>query len=105
MDNKTKRHLASAPVVFTANRLRDGRVVWLTEGGRWTERSAEAHIYQGEEAVASGRAIADAAVKRRDVVAAYDVEITQTDKGPIPVILRERVRADGPSVGSDWAAA
>ena len=37
MSSPAKPKPATAPMVFTANRLRDGRVVWLAEAGTWVE--------------------------------------------------------------------
>ena len=45
MQAKVKAKGAAQPLVVTANRLRDGRVVWLAEGGRWSERVAEARVF------------------------------------------------------------
>lgn len=101
MEARTKGQ-PSKPVVFTANRLRDGRAVWLAEGDRWTEILAEAQIFQGE-AVAEGRALAEAWAERQVVVGPYDFEVEPTDGGPLPVKIRERIRASGPSAGSDVA--
>ena len=93
---------SSKPVVFTANRLRDGQVVWLAAGDRWAEALVEAQIFEGED-VARGRALAEAWVPRQIVVGPYDVEVDRTDEGPLPLKIRERIRASGPTAGSDVA--
>jgi hypothetical protein len=90
----------SKPVVFTANRLRDGRVVWFASDDRWTESLAEAQIFDGE-AVARGRALAEAWAARQIVVGPYDIEVDPTSDGPVPVKIRERIRASGPTTGPD----
>ena len=41
MSTPAKAKPATAPLVFTANRLRDGRVVWLADVGLWVEAVAD----------------------------------------------------------------
>ena len=89
--------------VITANRLRDGRVVWLGVEGHWMESIGEAVVYFGdEEALAKARAVADDSAKRQVVVAPYEVEIECKPGGPDPIRYREQIRAIGPSVGTDF---
>jgi hypothetical protein len=38
MQATVKTKGTAQPLVVTANRLRDGRVVWLAEGGHWAEQ-------------------------------------------------------------------
>jgi sulfite reductase (NADPH) hemoprotein beta-component len=64
MQAKVKTKGSSQPLVVTANRLRDGRVVWLADAGRWAETLHEAEVFNGE-AVARGMAEATAAEQRR----------------------------------------
>jgi sulfite reductase (NADPH) hemoprotein beta-component len=104
MEGKAKKLSATNPVVFTANRLRDGLVVWLAAGDRWVENFADARIFEGD-AVAEGRAMAEAWVGRQIVVGVYDVEVETATGHAIPVRYRERVRVSGPSVGTDLNAA
>ena len=99
MESKAKGQ-PSGPVVFTANRLGDGRVVWLAPGDRWTESLAEAQIFEGE-AVSGARALAEAWARRQVVVGPYDVQLEPGSEAPTPVTMRERIRAYGPSVGPD----
>lgn len=86
---------------ITANRLRDGAVVWLTATGDWSERAGQAAVYNDAEAAKAGldKGAADEAAQL--VVAAYAVDVDLTDNGPWPVKVRERIRALGPSVRPD----
>jgi sulfite reductase (NADPH) hemoprotein beta-component len=102
MQAKVKTKGSTQPLVVTANRLRDGRVVWLAEAGRWAETLGEAEIFAGE-AVAAGLAEAEAAEQRQVVVGPYAVEVAATAAGIMPLRARERFRADGPSVGAQAA--
>jgi len=93
----------SGPVVFTANRLGDGRSVWLAPGDRWSDSIADAELFEGA-AIAEARARAEAWAKRQVVVGPYDIAVAPGAAGPTPVTMRERIRAMGPSVGPDSAA-
>ena len=90
----------SAVVVVTANRLRDGRVVWYGAADQWVEHIADASVFTGaEEEQALGRA---REWERREVVVnAYPVAVETDDAQITPVTVRERVRAVGPSVRPD----
>ncbi|TCZ63081.1 DUF2849 domain-containing protein [Roseicella aquatilis] len=87
-------------MVFTANRLRDGRVVWLAAGGAWAGRLAEARVFPPEEA-AAGLALAQAGERAQQVVGAYGTEVALRGGLPVPVKFRERLRAQGPSVAAE----
>lgn len=85
---------------ITANRLRDGAVVWLGQSGDWTERLSGAALFEGPAADA---ALSSAAQAERDniVVAIYAVDLEIRDGAPVPLRTRERLRALGPSVRPD----
>jgi hypothetical protein len=85
--------------VITANDLRNGLVVFLDGEGGWTVEIAEARVLEDgpdlDDAVARANAQADARV----VVEPYPVDVVVTDGIPVPVRLRERIRAErGPTV-------
>src|SRR5687768_1892622 len=84
--------------VITANSLGDGRVVFQTTTG-WSLDLAEAQVL--EDAVvaeaALARANADAAADR--VVEPYAIDVRREAGRLVPVRLRERIRADGPTTG------
>jgi hypothetical protein len=90
--------------VITASRLRDGAIVWLTEGQSWSTRFAEAQCLAGD-AVEQGLAAAHAAERAQLVVGAYQVAVHETPSGVLPLSVRERIRATGPSVRPDFAYA
>ena len=81
-------------VKFTANRLEDGVVVWLTDTLRWSEAATRAGIFSGEDAeVARGEAAA--ACHRNFIVAAYEVAVD----GRADRSMRERIRGGrGPTI-------
>ena len=88
--------------VLTANRLSDGAVVYLGPAGKWSDRIADAQVaadqQAGERLLADGeRAVAD-----RIVVAPYLIDVTADRDAVVPVRFREAIRAEGPTVPSDF---
>jgi len=104
MSAKVKARPATAPVVFTANRLRDGRVVWLGTEGDWRDRIAEATPF-APEAAEQGLALAQRGERDQHVVGVYAVEVDPDGAlgGPTPLKFRERLRVQGPSVAAEAA--
>jgi hypothetical protein len=90
--------------VITANRLSDGRVVYLDAAGGWTTVLDAARLHAGD-AVAAGLATAVAAAARQEVVDPYAVAVAERPgecRGErpgawVPTSLRERIRAFGPT--------
>jgi hypothetical protein len=85
-----------APQMLTANRLRDGAVVFLAPDGRWTEQVDEGRAITEEDEAATLLQAAESA--KAVVVAPYLIEVTQLAGSWVPVRYRERIRAEGPSV-------
>lgn len=83
--------------VITANRLLNGDVVWLGENGNWVERVTLASTFEGKDQVAQGLAIGQDAEKAQKVVGVYEMDVTLEDGVIVPVRLRERIRAAGPT--------
>jgi len=87
--------------VLTANRLRDGTVVFLDFEGAWSETLVEAVIARSPDEV---RALKDRGTYdaiRNIVVEPYLIEVHESASGLLPIRYRERVRATGPSVLDD----
>ncbi|MEQ8193586.1 MAG: DUF2849 domain-containing protein [Rhodospirillales bacterium] len=84
--------------VVTANRLRDGRVVYLSLKGdqaSWTTRAQSATVFTGAETEAALE-IAAADVAANLIVGAYATEITGKNQ---PLGAKEELRAaGGPSI-------
>lgn len=92
----------SAPHVMTANRLSDGAVVYLTLSHTWSERIGDAHPSVEPLEVAGFEATAAAAVRDRIVVGPYLFAVAiESDGRPRPLGQRERIRAAGPTAGTD----
>jgi hypothetical protein len=91
------------PSVITANRLLDGIVVYLAPDGSWTEDLGRARLADGEDAVKTLEAEADRAVKARQVVAVYPMEVAVKDGAVDPLSVRERIRAaHRTTLTKDW---
>ena len=92
---------ASTICVLTANRLRDGTVVFLDFEGAWSETLVEAVIARSPDEM---RALKDRGTYdaiRNIVVEPYLIEVHESASGLLPIRYRERVRATGPSVLDD----
>ena len=83
------------PKVVTANRLREGDVVYLTADDTWTPHHHEAELIE-DEAHAQMRLLHGVAQKGV-VVGAYLADARRGAKGPEPVHFREAFRTRGPS--------
>ena len=84
--------------VVTANRLRDGRAVYLTVGNTWSERIAGSLVSAGDTDSAAMLADAQKAADAQIVVDPYLIDVTLDDAMPRPVAIREQIRASGPTV-------
>ena len=92
--------------IVTANRLTDGRVVFLDTGGGWSEDVTAVAVArdEGQAATLLAQAQADAVANR--VVEPYLIDVEERsgdeDSGPLRLRrYRERLRASGPSVRLD----
>ena len=101
MDVRNNRRDSAGASVITANRLLDGRIVWLTAQG-WSELIAHARVFDNteiENAIKHAKAMPEA----RTVVGIYGVQLDPAAAGITPLTVRERIRAFGPSVHPDFA--
>lgn len=87
--------------VVTANRLRQGDVVYLTEAGGWSLHLNESRAASDKAAIEAMLAKAAEDVAARLVVAPYAFEVAEIDGILQPLTTREIIRAAGPSVHAD----
>ena len=85
-------------LAITANRLRDGRVVFRTERGSWSLDVADSAIEADEAAANAVIASVNANANEQDVLEVYAVEMNLSGKTPRPAKLREAIRALGPTI-------
>jgi hypothetical protein len=91
--------------VVTANRLRDGVIVWLTAQNAWSEEFRDSMPLRDEAAANAALEAAGVDVKAQRIVGPYLAEVTETPEGLQPASARERIRASRlptitPDVGS-----
>jgi len=86
-----------ASQIVTANRLRDGAVVYLAAGGAWTEWLADSRVAGSEEETAALLSIAEEATRGHIVVDAYAMAVAEANGEIAPLSQRERIRALGPT--------
>ncbi len=89
---------------ITANRLTDGRVVFLTAAESWDHSVDKAAVYADPAAAEAGLAIAAKAAAAGEIVDAYAIAVAAENGHVTPTILRERIRATGPTIDAEPAA-
>lgn len=83
---------------MVANRLADGRVVFLAEDARWVEPIEQGFLIESDEVRVKLLEIAERAVASGAVVDPYLIEVAIEDGRRRPLQLRESIRAFGPTV-------
>lgn len=86
---------------ITANRLRDGVVVFLGPGAAWVEAFADAALFPAQEADPALTAAKEQAEREQFGVDIYAFDVEEENGVTVPVKMRERIRALGPSVRTD----
>ena len=82
--------------VATANRLREGDIVYLTKEGEWSSNLQEAWFIEGDDSELVRWT--EKAVKDRVVVDGYIIDVDCIDGEICARSQRERIRAAGPTV-------
>lgn len=88
--------------VVTANRLREGDVVYLTDTGKWSTYLNESRASRDPAQIEAMLAEAAADVAARKIVAPYEMEVVEVDGILQPLSAREIIRAAGPTVRADY---
>ena len=94
--------MAATPAlqVLTANRLRDGDVVYW-QNGEWADHFADAELLRDKPSADAALEAAQAFVKGRVVVNPYLFAVRDDDGRIRAVEEREIIRSEGPSVRRD----
>lgn len=87
--------------VMTANRLRDGEVVFLTRAGVWSEKIDDAVLAQEPQAVAALETRANEDVKSTHITGQYLFDAERIEGKIRAIHIRERIRTLGPTVRFD----
>ena len=84
--------------VITANRLRDGVVVFVGPGRQWVERLPDAAVFTALDAATEALQAAQQDEAANLVLDVYAVDVADQHGVLRPVKLREAIRAQGPTV-------
>jgi hypothetical protein len=87
--------------VMTANRLRDGEVVFLTRAGVWSEKIDDAVLALEPQATAALEARAADDVKATLITGQYLFDAERVNGKIRATHIRERIRTLGPTVRLD----
>src|SRR5882724_7118302 len=88
------------PQMLTANRLRDGEVVWW-RAGSWVTAFADGEVFEDPKTADAALVAAEAFVRGNEVVTPYLFDVRVANGAVRPVKEREIIRATGPSVRTD----
>ncbi len=81
--------------ILTGNDLKTGDVIW------WTGKSWSRHIGEAVDAGDTGETVLAEESAAQRVNAAYIVDAAAGPNGPLPLHIKDRVRAAGPTVRTD----
>jgi hypothetical protein len=90
-------HQNQGSQMLTANRLRDGDVLYR-KGDGWVPMLADGDVYKAAASAETALATATAELTRNQVVAPYLFEVRDVNGTIQPVKEREIIRAAGPTV-------
>jgi len=82
--------------IVSANRLTDGRVVYLSHGDRWSDKIVDGRTAKNGEESTALLAEAEVSVAKGLIVAPYLVTISDDNGAFTAMRLRERIRQFGP---------
>jgi hypothetical protein len=84
--------------VISANRLRDGIVVYLGPEGDWVDTIGAAALFTSETACEAASAKAKAAIAANLIVDPLIVDVIEGANGRRATTLRNAIRAFGPTI-------
>jgi hypothetical protein len=87
--------------VLTANRLIDGEAVWYSAEQTWSETIVGAEIANDKAAEEKLEAIGRAAFAANFALDIELIDVQLVDGAIVPIRLRERIRAAGPTNRTD----
>ncbi len=87
---------------ITANRLRDGFVVYLARDGGWSDWIDDARVAATDEAEAELLTTAARAVDDALIVSPYAIEVSDDGGAVRPLHIKEAIRARGPTTHPEF---
>lgn len=91
----------TGPQMIVANRLLDGRVVFMRADGSWSAVAGDAATASDEAGVQALEGLAQKAADANHVLSIEVVEATEKDGKPHPAHMKFAMQAKGPSVRPD----
>jgi len=88
----------STSQVLTANRLTDGIAVWYDKAGNWNEWIGRSEVVHTKDDAERLEAIGKKAYANNEVLDVNLVEVEEIEGQIRPRRLRERIRAEGPTI-------
>jgi Protein of unknown function (DUF2849) len=85
-------------MVLTANRLSDGIAVWYTKHGTWSTSRQDADVSRNPDRIAQLEAIGKQAYADNQVLDVAMIDVSVIGGTITPLRMREKIRADGPSI-------
>lgn len=89
------KHKGKGPQALTANNLREGYVVWLTEAMEWSADYADVFLSEDDDVIEKMRAQGAADDLANLVTGVYFIDVDPATG--LPARYRERFRVKGPS--------
>lgn len=93
-----KEAKAGPQKAITANRLSDGLVVFLSPSREWSLAVDDAELFADGPDLDAALDYGKAQQEARIIVDAYAIDMEIVDGKQLPARLRERIRAEGPTV-------
>lgn len=87
--------------ILTANRLIDGEAVWRGADGVWVESIDRAHVADDSDGQEQLEAEGRKASANNEVVDVMLIDVDRVDDRIVPLRLREKIRAAGPTNRTD----
>lgn len=91
----------TGPQLIVANRLDDGRAVFLTIAGDWSNKVADAAVAHCDDELQHLLAVAQASEVANHVVSVTAVAADLSGETPSPAHIKFAMQARGPSVRTD----
>ncbi|WP_417449277.1 DUF2849 domain-containing protein [Kordiimonas sp.] len=91
----------TGPQMIVANRLLDGRVVFMRTDGSWSTVAGDAGTAEDEAGVAALETLAQKSAHANEVLSIEVIQATTRDGKPFPAHMKFAMQATGPSVRTD----
>lgn len=91
----------TGPQMIVANRLLDGRVVFMRADGSWSAIAGEAATAEAADDIATLEGLAQKSADSNDVLSVELIEATERGGKPYPAHMKFAMQAEGPSVRKD----